>query len=180
MQQGTPYRLQLSPHILPPLNHLPQHPLRNPHPLHRRRRTTINRRLHHRLANLQLADPIAHRPAHMYPELGHAVQRNQHPQVQQAALLAVEAGPVPDGAPSVRGDEVLEGAGEGGVVGGEGVVDVGVAEDGAAGLEALVVEVCCCGVVFIVIVGRHFGGMSGGGVLMVFLFWNWNWNCGCC
>lgn len=96
----------------------------------------------------------------MYPELGHAVQRNQHPQVQQAALLAVEAGPVPDGAPSVRGDEVLEGAGEGGVVGGEGVVDVGVAEDGAAGLEALVVEVCCCGVGFgigVVGVGRHFG-----------------------
>ena len=96
----------------------------------------------------------------MHPELGHAVQRNQHPQVKQAALLAVEARAVPDRAPGVRGDELLQGTGEGGVVCREGVVDVGVAEDGAAGFEALGVEVCRCGVLIVfagvIGVGRHF------------------------
>lgn len=99
----------------------------------------------------------------MHPELGHAVQRDQHPQVQEAALFAVEARAVPDGAPGVRGDEVLEGAGEGGVVGGEGVVDVGIAQDGAAGLEALIVEVGGGGVAFVIVIGveRHFGYLRG-------------------
>lgn len=72
----------------------------------------------------------------------------------------------------------MEGAGEGGVVGGEGVVDVGIAQDGATGLEALIVEVCCCWVLVGgdvgVIVGRHFGGMSGGGAMLMIVFLSWN------
>ena len=77
----------------------------------------------------------------MDPKLRHAVQRNQHAQVEETALLAVQAWPVPDVAPGVLGDEVLEGPGEGAGVVGEGVVHVGIAEDGAAGLHALGVGV---------------------------------------
>lgn len=125
--------------ILPTLLHLAQNSIRLPHCLHGRRRPTIDRRLHNDLPYLNLAYPIPNRPAHMHPKLRRAVQRNQHPQVQQAALFAVQARAVPYVAPGVFGDEVLEGPGEGRVVGRQGVVDVCVTEDGAAGLEALCV-----------------------------------------
>lgn len=135
--------LQLSL-ILPPLNHLIQHPFRHPRRLHSSRRTTIDSRMHDRLPDLNLRQSIVDRAADVNTQLKRAVQCRQHPDVEEATLLAVQPGAVPDVAPRPLGYHLLHWAGEVACAV-EGTVDVLVAHDGPAGFEALGVEVFVCG-----------------------------------
>src|SRR4029079_4980477 len=86
---------------------LRQHRLGDAERLHRRGHAAVDRRLEQHLLDLLWCAAVANRAAHVDAQLVRAVERGQHSQVDEAALLAAEAGARPDGAPAVLGDELL-------------------------------------------------------------------------
>src|SRR5712691_12413216 len=73
------------------------------------RHAAIDRDLQQHLGDLLLGDAVLDRALHVRLELVMAVERGQHGEVEHAARAPVEAGPVPDRAPAIFGDEVLHG-----------------------------------------------------------------------
>src|SRR5690242_15504683 len=76
----------------------------------------------------------------MCPQLMGPVEQTDHGQVEQAALLAIQAGASPDLTPAILGHELLQGRIE--TIGiGECAIDVLLAEDLFADLQPLLVQV---------------------------------------
>ena len=75
--------------------------------LHRRRHAAVDRGLQQRLLDLLGRAAVADRAARVHAELVRAVERGQHREVDEAALAPRQAGPRPDCAPAVLGDELL-------------------------------------------------------------------------
>lgn len=159
-----PGGLVFRPLVLPLVNHVIDRLLRDNHGLDARRRPAVDGSMQDRLPNLQLrhavVDGAARVQAQLQPGLladdqtqscrmavsesrclafSHVTCRAGRALTQEAALLAVEPGALPDGAPCPFGNELLARLGEGrGIV--ERVFHVLAAEDGLADLDALVKE----------------------------------------
>src|SRR5262249_45862724 len=103
------------------------------------RDAAVDRDLQEDLLDLLLGEAVVQRTVDVQLELGRAVERGQHGEVQHRARLLRQAGTRPDIAPAVFRGDVLERHHE--VVGARhGVVDIVGAEHGFAHLHALVVE----------------------------------------
>src|ERR1700756_3776388 len=112
---------------------------RQPEVLDARRHAAIDRDLQQYLGDLLLGDAVLDRALHVRLELVMAVERGEHGEVEHAARAPVEAGPVPDRAPAIFGDEVLHRAVE--VVSrGDLLVDIVGAQHVTAYLEPAVVH----------------------------------------
>ena len=75
--------------------------------LHRRGDAAVDRRLQQGLLDLLDGATVPDRAADVHRELVRAVERGQHPEIDQAAVTPLEPGPRPDGAPAVLGHELL-------------------------------------------------------------------------
>src|ERR1043166_10259764 len=112
---------------------------RQPEVLDARGYAAIDRDLQQHLGDFLLGDAVLDRALHVRLELVMAVERGEHGEVEHAARAPVEAGPVPDRAPAILGDEVLHRAIEV-VRGGDLRVDVVGAQYLAAHFEPAIVH----------------------------------------
>src|ERR1043166_2958758 len=112
---------------------------RQPEVLAPRRHAAIDRDLQQHFGNFLFGDAVLDRALHVRLELVMAVERGEHGEVEHAARAPVEAGPVPDRAPAIFGDEVLHRAIEV-VGGGDLLVDVVDAQHVAAYLEPALIH----------------------------------------
>src|SRR3954463_8146773 len=117
-----------------------EHLLRDAEGLQAGRHAAVHGGLQQHLLDLLLRGAVVDRPADVRAELGRAVQRGEHGEVDEAAGLALEARAVPDRAPAELRDELLHRLAELGAAL-QRAIDVGVAEDRPADRHALVVEV---------------------------------------
>ena len=69
------------------------------------RHAAVDGGLQQHLLDLLLRGAVVDRPAHVAAELGRAVQRREHREVDEAAGLALEARTVPDRAPAELRDD---------------------------------------------------------------------------
>src|SRR5829696_4444156 len=106
----------------------------------RGRHAAVDRHLQEHLGDLLLGDAVADGAFHVELQLVRLPEGRQHGEVEHAARTALEAGPAPDRAPAVFGDELLRGPVEV-VRARDRLVDVLGSEDGAPDLEALLEEV---------------------------------------
>src|SRR6185437_4063488 len=103
--------------------------------IERRRKAAIRRDLEENLAQLLAGKAVVQGAPDMELQLVRAIERGDHAEIEQAAAAAVEARPVPDLVPAIFGDELLHRPGEV-VGGGERLLDIGVADDGAPRLQS--------------------------------------------
>lgn len=126
------------------LLHLIQHPLSDLHGIHAGRDTTVRGSMEDGLADLDLAEPVIPGAADMDGELGRAVQRHQHADVEQRAVAAFQAWSRPRVAPAPLGHQLLARARELGRAVLQRPVNVHVAHDRSAHREAGVEERFVC------------------------------------
>lgn len=114
------------------LLHLIQHPLGDLHGIHAGGNATVRGGMDDGLADLGLAEAVVPGAADVDGELGRAVQRHQHADVEQRAVAAFQPGSRPRVAPAPLGHQLLARAGELGRAVLQGAVHVHVAHHGSA------------------------------------------------